>query len=314
MNKYYENPGISQSYLKRFKNPNPRSLHRGSLDEDYYYVRESIHFSKGKLLDVLLEGGDPNQWFYIEAPDYKRPSEVVESIAQEVYDKYGLEATDEQINESRLNHSYQKRYKEETALKWVTETLRPILEYKESHFGKTVITHEEYVEIATMATSILEGEYTKKILDEYEGEFQVEVYCDDLKGLIDYLQIDHKLKVFRVIDFKSTGDYLEVFKKSIKRFGYDYQLSFYSYLVSCKYPEYKMLDPVLLVVSTKEPEYAEPFTLGETVIKNARYGWVDKLGRIHKGWEELLSIARNYNQELYNKELITTGTNYINEL
>lgn len=313
MNKYYENPGISQSYLKRFRNPNPRSLHRSPLDEDYYYVRESIHFSKGKLLDVLLEGGDPNDYFYIEAPDYKRPSEIVESIAQQVVDENCYNDVNRIIDIIR-KHNFQPRWKLDTISKWIDDKLDPVIKYKESHFGKTVITHEEYVQIATMATSILEGEYTKPILDEYEGEFQVEVYYEDMKGLIDYLQIDHKKKVFRVIDFKSTGDYLEIFKKSIKGFGYDYQLSFYSYLVGCKYLDYKMLDPVLLVASTKEPEYAEPFTLGETVIKNARYGWVDKLGRVHKGWEELLSIARNYNQELYNKELITTGTNYINEL
>jgi hypothetical protein len=314
MSDYYGKPGISQSYIKRFRNPNPRALHRYRAEAEYYYVKEKLHFSKGKLLDLLLEGQDINPYFYIESSEYKHPSAPVESIAQQCYDQWDLEATDEQINDVRIEHSYQKRYKPETALKWVTETLRPILEHKNKIGLRTILTQEEFDVTATMATSILEGKFTKPILDELPGEFQVEIYCDDLKGLLDRLQIDHKKKVFRVIDFKSTGDFLEKFPKSIKKFGYDIQLSFYSYLVQCQYPDYTMLEPVLLVASSKEPEYAEPFTLSFAIINNARLGWVDKYGTVYKGWEELLQLARTYNQQMYNMSLIEKGTNYINEL
>lgn len=313
MNKYYEDERISQSYLKRFLNNNPRALYRG-LDEEYYYTREKIHFSKGKLLDLLLEGGDIDDYFYIESAEYKRPSDSVFSVAKEVYDLYGLNATEEQINEIRTEQSYQKRYTLETALKWAREVIKPILKDLEQRGDKVVITAEEYKAACCMSSAILFGSFTKPILDEIEGEFQVALYTEELKCLIDYLQIDHDKKVFRVVDFKTTGDYLERFKKSILKFRYDIQLSFYSYIVSQLYPTYKMLEPVLIVVSTKEPDYAEPFTLSTEIVKNARKGWIDKYGNTYKGWEQLLTIANNYNQEMYNADLINNGTNYINEL
>lgn len=311
---YYEDSRISQSQLKRFLNPNPRSLYRSRVEEDYYYVKEKIYFSKGKLMDLLISDEDISEYFYIESEDYKHPTEVVESIAQEVYDKYALEATDEQIDEIRIRHSYQLRYKPETALKWITETLRPIVEHKVQVGDKTVLTQEEFNVIATMANAILEGPYTKPIMEEYPSKDQVDVYCDNLKALIDRLQIDHNLKVFRVIDFKSTSEYLEKFMQSIKKYRYDIQISYYTYIVQCLYPDYKALEPILIVASTKEPEYAEPFTLSYEVVNNAEKGFTDKYGRYYPGWRELLDITNNYNQELYNKQLIDLGTNYINEL
>jgi len=208
MDRYYDDPRISQSHLKRYLNPNPRSLFRSREEDDYYYRKEKIYFSKGKLLDILLEGKDVNEFFFIESSDYKHPSAVVESIAQEVYERDCLSVYNLVI-QIKDKHNYQARWKEETILKWIDETLYPIIVRKRQIGNKVILSQEDYDKTATIATSILNGEFTKPILDEYPGSYQAELYTDTLKGLLDYLQIDHEKKLMRIIDLKTTSDYLE---------------------------------------------------------------------------------------------------------
>ena len=312
MESYYKDPRISQSQLKRFINPNPRSLYRGSSEDDLYYEKESIHFSKGKLLDRLIEGLEVTEHYYIQSKDYKHPSAKVESIAQECID---LELTEiDDILKIKKKQGYQGNWKEETNITWVNDTLKPFIKQKKEIGDKVVVTQEEFDQVATMTNSMLEGEYTKPILDKFDGEYQVALYTDKYKILVDYLQLDHVSKVARVIDFKTTGDWLEQFKKSIIRFGYHFQMSFYSHVVGLKYPGYTVLPPVLIVGSKKEPEWAEPFTLSNKALKQAKDGWTDRYGKPHIGWLEMYERLSTYNGEMYNKKLIKRGTNLIKEL
>jgi hypothetical protein len=312
MESYYKDPRISQSQLKRFINPNPRSLFRGPTEDDLYYEKESIHFSKGKLLDRLIEGLEITDHYYIQSSDYKHPSARVESIAQECID---LELTDvDDILEIKEKQGYQANYTEKKNIEWVNETILPFIKQKKAIGNKVVVTQKEFNQVVIMTNSMLEGEYTKPILDKYDGEYQVALYTKEFKVLIDYLQLDHTSKVVRVIDFKTTRDYLERFKKSILRFGYHIQMSFYSHVVGLKYPGYTVLPPVLIVGSKREPEWAEPFTLSLKVLEQAKNGWKDSSGKLHIGWLEMDERLTTYNGEMYNKKLIKRGTNLIKEL
>lgn len=312
--KYYEDPRISQSYLKRFINPNPRSLFRGPSEDELYYQKENMHFSKGKLLDRLIEGLDIEDHYYIQSKDYTHPSAKVESIVQECID-LGLDIEDfDEIIKVKKKQKYQPRWTKEKNLEWINNTLYPFIRQKKEIGDKVVITQEEFDQVAIITNAILNGEYTKPILEEFSGEYQVDLYTKEFKVLIDFLQLDHKKKIARVIDFKTTGDYLEKFKKSIIRFGYYYQLSFYSHIVSLKYPKYKILDPVFIVGSKKEPQWAEPFTLSKTVLKQAKEGWVDRYGKPHIGWEEMYKRHKAYKGQMYNDGLIKNKTNLITEL
>lgn len=307
MIEYYEDPRMSQSFLKKFLNPNPRSYFRSKDDDTLYYEKEKIYFSLGKLMDAILEDQDINKIFYIQPEGYKHPTKVVESIAQEVYDSmdFSLDSILKVVKE----HNYQPKWKKETKVNWINNTLLPIVNEKISAEGKTVISQEEYDLVATMANAILSGPYTQPILEEMEGEYQVPLYTERFKGLADYLQVDRKKKVFRVIDFKTTDSYLEYFAKDILKRRYDIQLSFYTHLASIAYPDYKALNPIIIAVSKREPQYAEPFELSEKVIFEAMHG-NDK----RKGWLELVHIAESFDHSEFNKELSTRGTNYINEL
>ena len=311
---YYKHENLSQSDLKRYINPNPRSLHRRRSEDELYYQDPSIHFSKGSLLDRLLEGLEIDEYYYIESKEYKRSTSKVISIAQECID-LDLDIEDyEEILKIKEKQKYQPRWKEEKNLTWINDVLLPTIKNRKAAEGKIILTHEEFVQVATMANSMLHGEYTQPILNELPGTHQVAIYIDGLKCLIDYFQICHDTKVMRIIDYKSTGDYIERFPKSIKRWGYDIQLSFYGHIAKLKYPDYKLLDPILIVGSTKEPNWAEPFTLSPLIVKNAKEGWIDKYGRKLMGWKEMLIKCNNYNQEMYNADLIKHKTNIINEL
>ena len=311
---YYSQQGISQSTLKRFLNPNPRSLFRSKEpEEDYYYYKEKIYFSKGKLLDMLMEDRlDITDYFYVEE-EWEHPSDVVESISQQVYDEGAIDNWT-RVLEIIKEHKYQSRWKESTIAKWVSETLVGLVIRKEQIGARTVITRDEFDVIALIADKIKTGPFTSQIMDEYPGHYQVAIYHEGKKALIDYLQLDHDKKVARVIDFKTTYEYLEYFPGQIKKYRLDIQLSWYSYLVSLKYPDYKILDPVLIVGSTAEPEWPEPFTLTPKVLMAARFGFTDRKGRYYPGWQELLFKLESYNHELYNSDLMNQGTNIINEL
>jgi hypothetical protein len=311
---YFDHPNISQSGLKRYANPNPRSLYRSRLSEELYYKGKSIHFVKGELLDRLIEGLEIDEHYYIEAEDYKHPTPKVLSIAQECIDNE-LDIEDfEEILKIKKKQLYQPRWQEEKNLSWISDTLLPVIKTRKEAGERVVLTFKEFRDIATMTNSMLQGQYTKPILEEYNGEFQVAIYIKGLKCLIDKLQICHKTKVVRIIDFKTTGDYIEKFVKSIKRFRYDIQMSFYCHIVQLKYPKYKVLDPILIVGSTKEVEWSEPFTLSKKVINDAKIGWIDRYGFKHMGWEEMLTKHNNYNGDMYNDNLIINKTNIINEL
>ena len=314
MNEYFDHPNISQSGLKRYANPNPRSLYRSRLNKELYYRGKSIHFVKGELLDKLIEGLEIDELYYIEAEGYKHPTAKVDSIAQECID-LELDIEDfEEILKIKKKQGYQPNWKKPKNLEWISNDLLPVIKNKKLANGRIILTHEEFTSIATMTNSMLEGEYTKPILEEFNGKFQVAIYINGFKVLIDYLQIDHKAKIARVIDFKTTGDYIDKFVKSIKRYRYDIQLSFYSYVLQLKYPDYTILDPVLIVGSTKEVEWSEPFTLTKKILQEAKDGWIDRYGFKHMGWNEMLTRYNNYNGEMYNTDLIINKTNIINEL
>lgn len=297
---YYQKKGISQSYLKRFINPNPRSLHRYK-DTELYDEVEATHFSKGKLLDLLIEDIDYTQYFHIESE--LRVTPKVHSILKEFVDE-GLGSVAKLI-EIKNKQNYQARWTEEKNIEWAnSDEIRNYITYLIESNGKTIITQQELEDTIVMSNSIMEGEYTSPIINDpnYTNHYQLEMYYEDLKGLADLVQIHKTLKLIRLIDFKSTSDYLEKFPFVIKKFKYDIQLSFYKYLLQKMYPTHKV-ECYIIAVCNKEIEYAEPFLLTDKILHEAE-----------EQWEELLKRCRNYKGEMYNSGLIEKGYNEISEL
>jgi hypothetical protein len=308
MNSYYEDQRISQSELKRWINPNPRSLYRKATS-DLFYEQDKKHFIFGSLLDDMITGEDLDNYYV--TLDNARLSDTRESIAQYIYSANNEDP--ETILKAYEEHDYLSNYKEETKLKNYNEKIKPRVDLLIKTRNKIIVSQEDYNLAVQMSVAINSGEFTSPILSELPMSTQVALYTEEEKGLIDILQIDHDKKVARIIDIKTTGDYLEKFPKSIRKFRYDIQLSFYCYLLKQNYPDYTILDPVLIAVSVKEPDWAEPFTLTKNVIKLAETGF-DYQDYHYYGWRELLNKIKEYGGELYNKDLIEQKTNLIDAI
>ena len=302
---YFLSPNLSQSFLKKFIKDQPRSLLRQKEQKLYY--EEKKHFIQGSIIDFLctLSDEDINELYCIDT-QLEKPSPAIMSIIHEIKDE-GLQFNEESILLIRDRRSYQPKWKEETVIKNIlTEKNIEYFDYLVKCGDKQIVSQEEWDLSVKCAHSLINGEYTSKYFSDPNMQYQVAIYRRNMKGLIDMLYLNHEDKTFRVIDIKSTAEYLENF--DVFRFRYDFQLHFYSDLVQMEYPDYKALNPIILAVSKKEPDYAEPFEFTDESINIGRYGNED-----YVGYDEALEnyMYWEQNNNFYNQKLISQGVNYV---
>jgi len=223
--------------------------------------------------------------------EYKA-SAAVDSIIQELLDN---DLDYSQIINIARKQGYRNNYTDETLIEYF-DKYKEYYNFRKESKNKTVISVEDLELAGQMSTALLQGEYTSKYFK--NAKFQVDLYTDKCKGLIDILQLTDN--TVRVVDIKTTGDYLEKF--SFDKFNYDVQLLFYEQIVIHNYPKHELLPSTILAVSKKEPEYAEPFQMTEETRNN--------------GLEKLNTIWENYNywtqhHNYYNRELKENGVNYV---
>lgn len=304
---YFQSPHLSQSFLKLFLRDQPRSLQR--VKEQKYYYDEKKHFIQGSLIDFIctMPSTTIDELYYVERPNIK-PIPGIMSIINEIVDN-NLEFTNEIIIEFARKQEYQNRQKDATLIENITKHQ----DYHDSLVeakGKQIITQEELETATICAAALLNGEYTSHYFNNKNIEYQKAIYKRNLKGLLDLCYVNHEVKEARVIDIKSTGDYLESF--NVFKWRYDFQLSFYSELLQMEHPSYKILPPVILAVSKKEPEFAEPFEFTEETLRIGREGG-EVNGQKVLGWEQCLDnyIYWEKHQNLYSQQLMQNKVNYV---
>lgn len=169
--------------------------------------------------------------------------------------------------------------------------------------GKTVISQEENEKADKL---ILEAKSTEFVRDVLSAEFNrntevirqlplvdkisVEDQVVDIKGLVDFVIIEHDSKTIRPFDLKTTGE--SYFSTSYTSRRYDIQAAFYYHLLvlwkKTLYPDYLVTIPEFLVIYTNgnQPELyemsSEQLTMGRT-------GGINQYGRPVKGFINLLS-------------------------
>lgn len=317
---YFADERISQSFLKKYFNNNPRFQYRPEKEDNKYY-NEKTHFLKGSLTDLLICEPENIYNYYSVDKMEKKPSKAIMSIVKYIYDN-NLDFNDKNILEACEFDSYQSRWKDETKINTIkkegTEYYQSLVLSKD----KQIVSKEELELCTIMANSISTGEYTRGYFTDneftevlYQKDFYGTIFGEECKGLLDVLRLDHINKTFQVIDIKTTGDYLEDFSLSVYRRRYDIQLAFYQELVQQHYSDYTALNPVLLAVSKKEPEFAEPFELNQQDLFTSMYGSKSKLQIINNkavgverikpiiGIQQLIENYKWSQNKLYNKEL-----------
>lgn len=223
---YREHPALNQSKLKR--------LLRGP---QFYLDAEpetSSSFALGGYLDALISGTDTSEYIVSNVP---KPTGQMGQYVQFLY---------EHKDEYELEHAKDLAYQavgikrdspEKMKFRFETEGL-PYYEFLINSEGKTVLTSEEYNLAHDMCNAVINDPYYKGLSSEaLLTNFQVPIYQGiqnfSCKGLIDKLVVNKS--EIRIIDFKYTGFNINEFDESIKKFGYDFQGAFYSYLVAAEW-------------------------------------------------------------------------------
>lgn len=311
---YWKDPSINQSLLKKYLG-HPRQFLRESKEELYF--QEKKHFLRGSLTEMILFFPQFVKNFYYISELEKTPPDRVQSIIHQLVDEDIKMSNFDQVVRVCIDQDYTgNNWKEDTIYNKILAHL-DYYEYLKDSDGKEIVSKEDY-EIATKcAHGLASGKYTAKYFEPgdnikmfpqhalYRKYSLKEEYS--LKGLIDLMRIDEENEIIYLIDIKTTGVYLENFPDVIKRYNYDIQMSFYKKLIEAHYPDYEIIT-ILLAVSTKEPEFAEPFKLEESLLEDVWYGTEDITGII-----ELLNKKSYYDKQGYffTKELRENETNLI---
>ena len=334
MERYFQNNAVSQSLLKQYL-MHPRLIHKES-EPDLYYG-EDRHFTKGSLVDLIVTGNwedtVPNVYHVVD--ESIKLSDTVRSILHRTFD-IEKESSLEGINFASLvtacnEHSfYMNRYKEDVPAEedWRVKTIlkdENSLNYWNELYnsqGKILLTNDEYEKSFMVANSIINDKYTYPFFSDMEAVYQKEFYTDydladgtfpiPIKGLCDVIFLDHKNGIKYITDIKTTAAHLANFNKSIFKFRYDIQVSFYKELAAlCGfYPEYETKTQIF-ASSYADPGSAEIYYFRSEILDLAKYGNLTDITRNRDivGWLELLKryVFHEVNGFKYSKDYVENG-------
>lgn len=292
---YYNSPRLSQSKLKLLLSGVKAFT---EIKEPELFFEEKQCFIIGSAVDCLVTRGTQQfeQEFYVSKLENK-PSDTVKSIINEVFYKSGI--TLEQIGlfapnfsdytqlilESCNSHNYQSNWKDDTRINKILENYEYWNELVESN-GKTILTTEDESLINKIVLNLLQNDNTKyyfttfaeekEIVNQLHINFEIEgVEC---KALLDGVIVNTEEKTLEPFDIKTTSDRIINFPKSVRKFGYFIQASFYTEaLKQWKarhkiYKDYKIKNFMFVVSSLLEPESPMLFKCTDDIIYVGKYG------------------------------------------
>lgn len=330
---YQDSTAVSQSMLKDFE--------KLSLQQFYYkwIVKEPTEdddkFLFGSLVDLLaFESEDFHNHFAIA--DCAMPSLQIKQIVSRVFsDRKKSNGLDtplgycaKEILWFAKQVGYGTNYKDTTILDRVITAGNDYFEFLKKTDGKKAVTQEEFNDamacVHALQTSKHSYPYFSKEQEGIELMYQVEISINHyftadtmdyipLKACIDILRIDHNKKTIQVSDLKTTYS-TKGFEKSIKEFGYGYQLSFYTFLVKewiktfrdGGMKDYEVIQPVNVVLErwNRSPHIFEYAMRDINVLRTGDFvrgikGWNETLEELH--WH----IAND--EWFYLKTMVTKG-------
>jgi len=290
---YYENSAISQSFLK-------------NVLKNYFGKDENDSMQRGSLIDHFLFIGTDIDTYDGEINKYCELAMLVEG-----------EITPQKILDQVRLKKYNDNYLDKTHLANI-EKIQPFLDWYEP--GKKVYTTKE-VNFAKEKVEFIKNSEHYKFLVRDENIYQVSLFGEyqntSLKGLIDWIAIDHQQKKILLIDLKTSHyNKIDLFSLSVKEYRYDFQMAFYKYLVEVNYKEllaagyeleiywlgYNFNKTFLWRVSDIDLD------IGENGCVKLSGDYIDGLGNSYGssfqiyGWKQALDI--------YNKALATQSPDY----
>jgi len=286
---YYNDPAISQSFLKRCYSFS--SFNEAQLNKENSYDETKRHNKIGSAVDVKLTMDIDvfsKEFFVSSFEDY--PSENIMRLCRYIYEKnnlidksLNLNSTDTGlINEACEVIGVFQSYKPETRFKKVIEQGDEFYEQLKEADGKIILSYEESMIVNSIVERFHNNEHTGLTLphSSKRGTFD-RIQCqkhinwtmmgEECKALIDILVTNNKTIV--PIDVKTMEDDVINFPQSFWKFGYNIQAAFYTEGLRRLYPGYEISPFEFHVMSKRYPE-SEPmiYRVKEDTINETLYG------------------------------------------
>lgn len=243
---YRKHEGLNQSHLKSFHN-SPRAFYEAMVSKVQSLDKPEA-FRIGGAVDCLLTTPEEFEDSYaiVEVP---RPSGLMEKFVMAyafqilALEKNYVELTDEE-KETIFNSAYEqsgyKISKTRVQLQFTNDfQVTKFLEVLVNSKGKVILTTEDMLIINKVVNAFNKCAHVREVLmldaDSSERDLltQVAIYWNDetsgilCKGLLDYVVVDHKNKIIKPFDLKTTISYIGAFPASFVKFGYYIQAAWY---------------------------------------------------------------------------------------
>jgi len=243
VDEYFTRSEVSQSFLKALCK-GVAFTHR---DEKEMYYEEKGHLVIGSAVDDKISMGEEAFKQKYFTSEKAKPSDAVMSMVQQVFD-HTVEVLNGELPPGTLHdygnavldsandHKYQLRWKEPTRISKVQELGFEYFEELKEAFGKQILSVIENTIVNNIEMSWRTHPYTAQYFNHQADHihifYQVPIYFEcmnvDCKCLLDVVIVNTKANTIQPIDFKTTGDNPIMFPKSVGRFGYNFQASFYT--------------------------------------------------------------------------------------
>lgn len=216
-------------------------------------------------------------------------------------------------------YGYYNNRKDDTVLDAVIKEGSEYCDFLVQNSGKTVVPTEWMAIIEKIAAntcrepirSILypEERISQEVMTEKEIYFDVEqknfehlLQVFDCKAKIDRLIVDHEQRSFKLVDLKSTSSPLEQFHKSVQKYKYYRQLSFYVYAAQYMLPPGYSLDGVYIIATETTGYYrTRLFRLDDSYLDKGEKNWVSLLRRV--SFHQATGNWKDPYEEVFNKGL-----------
>lgn len=254
----------------------------------------------GSALDCMMY--EPNKFDELFLVGDK-PSDAIATIVEQYYALTGklLDQDDDTLLKVIENNNYYNNWKAETKLKNVKKDGEIYCMLLSSSEDKTILSTSQHQTVLNMKSALLASDFTRD--DFVEPSFGTERYTQFViiweynglkcKSKLDDLVIDHKNKMLRPKDLKSTGACVREFPKSFYKWKYYIQAAFYTkaleyWAKSNSLGDYTIAPFEFIVVGKRCDHQPLKFSVTENDLKVGEFGGITKWGTEIKGFSQLL--------------------------
>jgi len=299
IDKYFQSDAVDQSTLKKLLLGVDKFKDIQKEDKKKLYYEEKESFIIGSAVDLILTGEEEEfeKQYYVSQLEEK-PSDIEMSMIQEVFDIVKVDNSEVKslktyidiLKEVIVRHNWYKGSPGPKRIQGLIERDSVYFEELKNSFGKQILSEQERTTIQNVVDSFKNNSRTKDYFNReyFKEDINIDVYYQfpiyftyreiECKALLDMIIIVKNAETKQVlavqpIDIKTMADYTILFSKSLRRFRYDIQASFYTLALQQHFEEKIKIVPFKFIVeSVNHPGNPLVYKVEQEVMSMGRYG------------------------------------------